>query len=187
MRHFTQDNPVIEFELGSKTVVSDPCYSDIGGNCSLVLDTKPGKWLAAADVVDEYFWGKRVAALRAWTLGVVTDQYEPHDVCVDSWQMSIVDHDYYEGNNEGFGDESTFYGDACALTLTDGAVGGLLKSGRGVVSTTGYGDGGYRVVLSYDRDQLVIGIMVVFIEDEDEDEEDEDDWDDNKFDCDTEW
>jgi hypothetical protein len=97
--------------------------------------------------------------------------------------MSIVDFDYYEGNNEGFGDESTFYGDACALTLTEGAVGGLLKSGRGVVSTTGYGDGDYRVVLSYDRDGLVIGIMVVFIEDESEDDdwyddenEDEDDW-----------
>lgn len=183
MRHFTQDNSVIEFELGSKTVVSDPCYSDIGDHCSLVLGTKPGKWLAAVDVVDEYFWGKRVAALRAWTLGVVTDTREPHDVCVDSGQMSIVDFDYYEGDNEGFGDESTFYGDACALTLTEGAVGGLLKSGRGVVSTTGYGDGDYRVVLSYDRDGLVIGIMVVFIEDESEDDdwyddenEDEDDW-----------
>ena len=168
MRHFTQYNRVIEFELGSKTVVSDPCYSDIGGRCSLVLDTRPGKWLAAVDVVDEYFWGKRVAALRAWTLGVVTDEYEPHDVCVDSGQMSIVDYDHYEGDNEGFGDESTFYGDACALTLAKGAVGGLLKSGRGVVSSAGYGDGSYRVVLSYDRDQLVIGIMVVFIEDEDD-------------------
>ena len=84
MRHFTQDNPVIEFELGSKTVVSDPCYSNIDGNCSLVLDTKPGKWLAAVDVVDERSWGRRVAVLRAWTLGVVTNQYEPHDVCVDS-------------------------------------------------------------------------------------------------------
>lgn len=180
MRHFTQDNPVIEFELGSKTVVSDPCYSSVGGHCSLVLDTKPGKWLAAVDVVDEYFWGKRVAALRAWTLGVVTDEYEPHDVCVDSGQMSIVDYDYYEGGNEGFGDESTFYGDACALTLAKGAVGGLLKSGRGVVSTTGYGDGGYRVVLKYDSDQQVIGIMVVFIEDEDDYDEDEDDRDEDE-------
>jgi hypothetical protein len=183
MRHFTQDNSVIEFELGSKTVVSDPCYSDIGDSCSLVLDTKPGKWLAEVDIANEYYWGRRVSALRAWTLGAAIDAQEPHDVCVDSGQMSIVDFDYYEGDNEGFGDESTFYGDACALTLTEGAVGGLLKSGRGVVSTTGYGDGDYRVVLSYDRDGLVIGIMVVFIEDESEDDdwyddenEDEDDW-----------
>ena len=184
MRHFTQYNRVIEFELGSKTVVSDPCYSDTGGRCSLVLDTRPGKWLAVVDVVDEYFWGNRVAALRAWTLGVVTNQYEPHDVCVDSGQMSIVDYDYYEGDdegdNEGFGDEDTFYGDACALTLAKGAFGGLLKSGRGVVSSAGYGDGSYRVVLSYDRDQLVIGIMVVFIEDEDDYDEDECDWDEDE-------
>ncbi len=56
----------------------------------------------------------------------------------------------------------------------------LAQERRGVVSTTGYGDGGYRVVLSYNRDQLVIGIMVVFIEDEDDYNEDEDDWDEDE-------
>jgi len=176
MRHFTNDNLEIEFDLGEQTVISDPCYSELGDSCTMVVRTKPGRWIARVNISDEGLWGKRVQSLVAETLGARMYHTDPGDVCVDSGQMSIVDLDYYEGDNEGFGDESTFYGDACALTLAEGAFGGLLKSGHGVVSSSGFGDGGYRVALGWNGDDQVVAIMVVFIENEDFD--DEDDWED---------
>ena len=181
MRHFTKDNPTIEFDLGHTTVISDPCYSNIGDSCSMIVNTKPGRWIAEVMISDEGDWGKRVAMLTASTLGAMMTHSNAGEVCVDSGQMSIVDFDHYEGDNEGFGDITTFYGDACALTLTKGAFGGLLKSGCGVVSSSGFGDGGYRVVLGYNGDDQVVLISVVFIE-EDEPDEYDDDWcdDDNE-------
>ena len=173
-RYFTKDNDTVQFEMGTQVMISDPCYKKEAdyNRCQLVVGTVPGQWAARVDLSDEGVWGVRVAALSAWSLDHAGLVYPvlavDGEVCVDSGQMSIVSLDAYEGSNKGFGDPGTFYGDACELTLAEGAFGGLLKSGRGVVSSSGFGDGGYRVMMRRNPEGAAIWICVFFIEGDDD-------------------
>lgn len=181
-RHFTKHNETVQFKMGEMAIISDPCYKKVlnSDSCQLVIDTVPGEWEARVELSDEGVWGTRVVALIAYSLEYSDESDEDQDageVCVDSGQMSIVSLDAYEGSNDGWDDPETFYGDACALTLAEGAFGGLLKGGRGVVSSSGYGDGGYRVALRYNATGAVVQITVFFIEDEDDEEEEDDEGD----------
>lgn len=173
-RYFTKQNGTVRFEMGEMAIISDPCYERVlnSDSCRLVIDTVPGRWEAEVELSDEGDWGTRVAALVARSKEVDSSLVYPvpmidGEVCVDSGQMSIVSLDAYEGSNDGWDDPETFYGDACALTLAEGAFGGLLRSGRGVVSSSGFGDGGYRVALRYNSAGAVIQIVIFFIEEDD--------------------
>lgn len=173
MTYFTKDNDTVRFEMGTQAIISDPCYKKEAdyNRCQLVIDTVPGRWAAWVDLSDEGYRGTRVAALLAWSLDYEGLVYPvlavDGEVCVDSGQMSIVSLDAYEGSNDSWDDPETFYGNACELTLAEGAFGGLLRSGRGVVSSSGFGDGGYRVMMRRNREGAAIWICVIFIEEDD--------------------
>ena len=180
--------------------LTDPCYDyetitrdkHPGG---IKSSAKNGMWIVNADVKDERDWGMRVAAIEAvhedyihslnlyWTI-------LSGSVGVDSGQAGIFDVGQYPaGEDTGdFNDPESFYGKVCKLTydennreLTHGVV------DFGVVSLSGFGDGGYDAYAAKNNAGEVVGFRIVFIEDErddsyeddyyesdDEDEEDED-------------
>jgi hypothetical protein len=124
-----------EFNVQSHVEVSDPCYSGGGG---INLEVLPGKWVGKVRRSDEGDWGNRVATLRA--------HHVDHDVppsrvvgCagVDSGQMSIADASQFNQ----LPDEH--YDLACQKTL--GKLSAGIVEDYAVVSSSGYGDGGYDV------------------------------------------
>lgn len=97
------------------------------------------------------------------------------DAGVDSGQCGFFDAAKYLQHQGGeYGDLSTFYGQACAATATEGGncSGGGIVMGFGAVSSSGYGDGSYEVYV-YEVDGLAVAARVVFISDEEADDEDD--------------
>lgn len=85
-------------KLGSKVMVSDPCYG-LGTWCQGVLENVlPGNYKCDVEYSDEGDWGERVSAIE-----VVHENYdrpaefkpEDFEVGVDSGQAGIFDYDYY--------------------------------------------------------------------------------------------
>ena len=85
-------------KLGSKVMVSDPCYG-LGTWCQGVLENVlPGNYKCDVEYSDDGDWGERVSAIE-----VVHENYdrpvefepESFEVGVDSGQAGIFDYDYY--------------------------------------------------------------------------------------------
>jgi len=170
------------FEVTSgELVVSDPCYS-LGTWCAgTIIDVKNGEWEAKVENRDEGLWGSRCAELVAYH----TDHQFNHgpwekasfDVGVDSGQAGIFDKPFFNSHDEYGGFNDNWYEEVCQITLKDPGA-GVLKGG--VVSSSGYGDGGYDAFAAKDSNGAVVAVKIVFIpecdeedsiDDEDEDEE----------------
>jgi hypothetical protein len=108
----------------------------------------------------------------------------PFSAGVDSGQFGFFDKEFYRNDEKAkelkkhnFGDDyDTEEGDewyrACAdITLADEQWGVLPN---GVVSSSGFGDGSYRVFGQKDSNGEYVAFQVVFIEAEED--EDEDEW-----------
>jgi hypothetical protein len=167
-----------------KVVVSDPCY-DRGTWCQAVLENvKNGEWIADVKQSDEGSWGIRNAELIAYHSGYgMPKDYQwtktSHDIGVDSGQAGIYDDNFYRNdsligeikNSLHFNldeDGERFYSLNCDLTCRTENNGGVME--QGVVSTSGYGDGGYDLFI-VEQDGQVVAMKVVFISDEDTCEE----------------
>ena len=86
-------------KLGSKVMVSDPCYG-LNTWCQGVLDNVlAGEYECVAEYSDERDWGERVSAIEATHKdykGKFMEMYpEEFEVGVDSGQAGIFDYDYY--------------------------------------------------------------------------------------------
>lgn len=165
------------FEVSSGELrVTDPCY-DPGTWCAGTIRAKDGTWTAELRHSDEGSWGKRVAELvvrHEDHAGAEPNRLTGIDAGVDSGQCGFFDAAKYLQHQGGeYGDLSTFYGQACAATATEG--GGIVM-GFGAVSSSGYGDGSYEVYV-HEVDGLAVAARVVFISD-DEDDLGEDELDD---------
>lgn len=176
-----------EFELtGPIMRVSDPCYErDVW--CSGVLnDCVVGTWEAAKSVVDEGPWGERVEAL------LVRAENCPHgfddlkelfleakdnwseadfEVGVDSGQAGFYDDAHYQDVHEfdGWPAAANYYGSdwydhCCEITMKDSAAAGVIP--HGVVSCSGYGDGGYYCLYHKNQDGMIDMSIIVFLEEE---------------------
>lgn len=185
-----------EFEIKSGTIrLSDPCYTKDTW-CAGTVKAKNGTWIGEVDHSDEGSWGKRVSRIRAYLKGTdlsvvqISDNFDAMkldiDVGVDSGQAGIFDDAQYpDGERTGeYGDSSTFYGRVCELTIGETPDGthdpdhpqaGIIDD-FGVVSSSGYGDGGYNAYALFDGDEA-IAIEIVFIGDEEFEDEDEE-WED---------
>ena len=112
--------------------VSDPCY-DTG---ELKVPARNGRWLASVQKTDEGSWGTRVASILVHhesfdPIGKKYGQDLEH-IGVDSGQAGVFDIGSYGSGS--------FYDTCCRATDKDfGFVPG------GFVSSSGYGDGGYKV------------------------------------------
>lgn len=166
MRRHEGEYEVGEFEVtGGRLVVSDPCYSP-GTWCAGVLDkVKNGTWESWVVVSDEGSWGSRVASLNARLKGTHDEPWRraSFTVGVDAGQVCIVDEKHFRGGDGEYDDRGSFYGDACDKSMNDLGA-GILKSGHGVNSSSGFGDGSYTCYYGSDKDGNITSVRVVFIE-----------------------
>jgi hypothetical protein len=196
-----------EFEVTSgKIVCSDPCYTTDTWCMGVVDNVVNGTWVASVEKRDLGDWGERIAIL--WIANKEQMAKNPK-ICwevlgeepmnfiggVDSGQFGFFDFEDYRNDDNAknlkkydFGaeydrEEGDAWYRACSdLTLSDESWGVLPK---GVVSSSGIGDGSYDVFGYKDAYDKYVAFGVVFIYDGDE--EDEGDvcgvCNENDFDC----
>lgn len=161
---------------GDKLVVSDPCYELHLPHCGKVENVLPGRWLGFVLVVDAKSWGERVAelhALHADHADKGDDAFDWEDagfeVGVDSGQAGVFDEAQYPKDRVStgeYGDLHTFYGRCCDVTLN----GHGKAIAEGLVSSSGFGDGGYPAYVARDSSGKVVAVKVIFIGEEDDEE-----------------
>jgi hypothetical protein len=157
-------------KLSDTVMVSDPCYTtDVWCN-RILTGVLPGEYLTTVMKSDEKYWGERVGLLVAvhkiYTDHTLTWRTFPCDIGVDSGQAGIFSMEGYR-NDElftgeaecGFGkykEGDNWYNHMCDMTLSKEQWGAY---DTGVVSTSGYGDGSYRLLVAkYSGDIVGIGI-----------------------------
>lgn len=156
-------------ELGTFTVsgllnVTDPCYEK-GTWCSHLLSVRPGDYKAFVEHSDEGDWGLRNSSLIISFAGIEYDRSEEQktdaNIGVDSGQAGFFDMSHYpEGVVGEYGEPQTFYGKACAATDNEAQAG--IVDNFGVVSSSGYGDGGYDLYIVM-TDGEITGARIEFI------------------------
>jgi hypothetical protein len=155
-------------ELSGKVVVTDPCYNRNVWCMVKDIAVKPGMYAAYIVKSDEQDFGVRVACIMVVHesyADLLRTEWEPlhNNVGVDSGQCGIFDDTVYPAEDDAPGsydDESTFYGECCQLTLSDES-GGVMKNRKGVVSSSGFGDGVYELLCQYHEGERV-ALMVDF-------------------------
>ena len=176
-----------KIKLNSKVVVSDPCYT-IGTWCQHKLtDVLPGEYHVDVQKSDEGGWGNRVSSLTVTHKDYVGKQlrYQEHgDIGVDSGQAGIFcessyrnddieidtpEHDFTLPFSDDSGDR--WYEKMCKFTLS-GLGWGSYETG--VVTSSGYGDGGYPLEI-IEEDGKIVGMRITYIFPDDEEEEYEED------------
>lgn len=170
-----------EINLSSKVIVSDPCY-DLGTWCSGTIDNlKPGKYNCYI-IKRDTDWGKRVCELIVIHQDVILDSsdisvLENFEVGVDSATAGIFDYDYYvkfhTPSARDLHDEwwqkvvmEGFFG--TKENLNNDFV--IPDEGLGVMSTSGYGDGGYDCFTHINSLGKKDAIKIVFIAEEEEED-----------------
>lgn len=161
--------------LSDTVMVSDPCYSVPTWCQHKLTGVLPGKYLSTVLKSDERAWGERIGLLVA-----VHEDYAGHrdltwrtvkgaNIGVDSGQCGIFSMETYrnddvfqEPNNFGYSCHESgdhWYGHMCDRTLTDEQWGSYDS---GVVSSSGIGDGSYRLLVAK-KDGNIVGIGVDYL------------------------
>ena len=189
MHYKTELKQLGNFTVAGKMRVSDPCYRpDVW--CTGVLDTKPGIWEAAVMVLDNEAtggWGDRVAVLavkhKDCSIQMTTETInsaQDHlnvsprgewdiagfEVGVDSGQAGFYDNDNFVRRNGGADED--WYDKMCDITLSKENAGVFSD---GVVTSSGYGDGGYTCIFHTGIDNKVDFAFIIFIGDDDVEED----------------
>lgn len=171
-----------EITLGKKVQVTDPCYDPDVWCTKTIENMLPGKYNAFATIADRGMWGHRVSELmiahKSVELGnlkfvrVVTD-----NIGVDSGNCGFFDYDKYREAKEAdikFVDEhgddeiGPFTSKWWAISDNLRVLGGTLDD-WGVLSHSGYGDGGYDLYLAYDKsEENVVAAKIVYLYNEEE-------------------
>lgn len=153
MKYKTELTQLGNFFVSGQMKVSVPCYKpDVW--CSDVLDTNLGTWEAAVLILNNEAtggWGDRVAVLAA-----------KHEDCL----LPLATHTI---NNTSDGLSPLLSKEMCSITLSKANAGVFAD---GVVTSTGYGDGGYPCIYHTDEDGKVDFAYVIFIGDNEDEEED---------------
>lgn len=180
-----------EFNLGPEVVVSDPCYTIPTWCQAIVSNVLPGTYIPEVGYSDEGDWGMRVANLSATHKdffdkpGLIEWSEHPAVIGVDSGQCGIFDKTYYrdDKHSESYGidrmweedwnekDGDDWYQRMCTLTSSEEQCG---SSPDGIVSSSGYGDGSYTLLVGKIEDQ-VVAFHIVYIGSEEDDDDIEDD------------
>lgn len=135
------------FTVSDTILVGDPCY-DQG---EIQESAKPGRWLAKAFIKDAGDWGRRVARAvvhhESWIPG--EGSLDSGWFFVDSGMAGVFVPEVWEGHG-------VFYDECCSKANPYGFVRG------GFVTSSGYGDGGYRAEIHRVRGRAV-AVELVFI------------------------
>ena len=151
------------FKVTDKIIVADPCYHFDHLGTLLLNNVLRGKYIASAEVVNN-----RVSALAISHCNfknAILESETAGYIAVDSGQAGFFDFDFFRKNEGGeFGDLDTFYGLACAITLSPRQAGVVKR--RGVVSASGFGDGCYEVLICKNEDGKIVAASLIFFEEE---------------------
>jgi hypothetical protein len=162
----TMINELGTVELSGTVVVSDPCYDRTVWCMKQDVKILPGKYRVFVSRQDKGDFGIRVACLM-----IVHEDYDAAkirnwedykgSIGVDSGQCGIFDDAIYPQKNDHPDCEhcKPFYDECCKLTLSNEQA-GILESGKGVVSSSGYGDGGYTLSFATQKDGYTIGLLL---------------------------
>lgn len=169
-----------EFKIVSgKMAVSDPCYKPDVWCRGELENVMNGTWYASAVEVYTGSWGRRIARLIAVHENYIGErmskgQCAGFEVGVDSGQAGLFDDSHYQDDSiipnpkpRFFGEPSDiWYSHCCDITLSPLSAGVLPY---GVVSSSGFGDGGYDCFICRNEYGQIIRAEIEFItEDEDE-------------------
>lgn len=145
------------FDLGNTAIASDPCY-ELGVWCQLeIQNVSAGRYDAFVRILQGHV-AELIAVKQDGRYEYPTYPYgDP--IGVDSGQAGIFDRDWWERNAGPHG-YLDCYDDICQVTL--GYLFGTYDDSC-VVSSSGWGDGGYQVYVDDMDDIQAIGI--IFIED----------------------
>lgn len=161
--------------LSEEVMVSDPCYSVPTWCQHKLTGVLPGEYFTGVLKSDEGDWGTRIGALVAVHMDYVEQDLnwrtvKSADIGVDSGQCGIFSMETYR-NDATFTESPNFkfpgndqegdvwYGHMCDRTLDKEQWGTYAN---GVVSSSGYGDGSYRLVVAKHNNKI-IGIGIDFL------------------------
>ena len=152
------------FTVTDKIIVADPCY-DYDKFGTVTLDNVlSGKYIATAEVEKNLVVALHIS--HSYFKNDILESESVGYIAVDSGQAGFFDLDFFRNNQGGeVGDLNSFYGLACSITLSPKQAGVIKK--RGVVSSSGFGDGCYDVYVSRDEVGKIVAASVFFIEEED--------------------
>ncbi len=133
--------------------VTDPCYEPGTWCAGSIGDCRTGEWAAVITRQDYGDWGRRVRRLTvAHTDGGTGDEQQAKfEVGVDSGQAGVFDAAQFTTRD---------YDRWCRLSNPAGA------QRHGVVSSSGFGDGGYACTYRRDADGKCFEISITFIDEE---------------------
>ena len=175
-----------QFEnISGRFAISDPCYDTNVWCRGELTQVRKGKWNAEVGIYDAGNWGRRVALLIATHEDYDEDaegnyqlETAPFEVGVDSGQAGIFDAIHYKDDsifwNRGnpvhdYGDNGEkWYGFCCDATLNTEHQADVIPFG--VVSSSGFGDGGYDCIYFTDTNGEIIKTIITFIDEDYESE-----------------
>ncbi len=183
-----------QITLSENVRVSDPCYDNDVWCKTRLTDVYPGVYNVEVEKSDEGGWGNRVSRVTVIHKGYIMEcndesSWEEHsEIGVDSGQAGIFCESSYRNDelSEGIttpdvnfnlsdyrddkgGDR--WYEKMCKFTLCEQQWG---VYDTGVVTSSGYGDGGYPLDIVRNDDGQIVGMRITYIFPEDEEEEDVD-------------
>ena len=173
-------------KLEKEVVVSDPCYTIPTWCQAVISNVKPGMYHTTVRKHDAESWGVRCSMVFA-----IHEEYvnfpnllhgkwelHPSDIGVDSGQCGIFSKDSYRDDNHKFpyepydfgsgfpsdGDGDLWYRHMAKQTLSEQHWGTYDK---GIVSTSGFGDGSYQLFVVKKRGKIVAFAIDFGVEDGD--------------------
>lgn len=165
-----------QIKLGKKVRVSDPCYGTSVWCAGTIDNVKEGLYNVEVEYSDEGDWGTRVKSLAVmhseYKDVVCFTEVADFEVGVDSGQAGFYDEDYYQQYHTEADCNDDWYDEICNLTLSRKQYG--IKDEKCVVSSSGYGDGGYTCYIARNDNNEVIALMIEFITDDNDDYEEND-------------
>ncbi len=186
-KNYTKLQNSNRFEVVSgQLLVTDPCYKDLNW-CNCILNVKNGIWKIDANIRNTGSWGSRVYSIEAKHENAIRLNYRIHktEIGVDSGQAGFFDPQFFQNDEivkglqkdykEEICKDEPWYSYCCDRTLAHKV--GVIP--YGVVSSSGYGDGGYELETATDENGTIIACRITFIEDE---EENDDGYDDYNYD-----
>ena len=175
-------------KLSNNVRVSDPCYSDDVWCKTRLTDVHPGDYNVITETSDEGEWGNRISRLTVIhsdykTICEDESKWEEHsDIGVDSGQAGIFCETSYRNdeiaesittppNNfkiSGKSEGDKWYEKMCDFTLSNNLWGSY---DTGVVTSSGYGDGGYPLEVVRNDNKEIVGMRITYIFPEDDEED----------------
>ena len=166
--------------LSGKLAVSDPCYDTDVKYRGELENVMNGTWHASAVEMQTGSWGRRIARLIAVHENYADEKMSKgqcvgFEVGVDSGQAGLFDASHYRDDSvipnakPVFHEEpaAIWYKHCCDITLSPLSAGVLPY---GVVSSSGYGDGGYDCFICRNEYGQIIRAEIEFIPEGDGDE-----------------